>query len=264
MKKYLFSFFVSSFFLSCGQLNSEAQLSLYEGREGHILGIVELRAQKMGEKMASKCTATILDEKTIVTALHCVSDIQTNNILLQDKISFKNMVQIISPLEKQINIYQKDFDFNIEFLKDENQYFDIAFLKFKHPLFFKTSFSRKATQKDWENLKKGQDKLRVSGYGKTSIIQPQALISGEVLYIGDWGEHSFLTDTLKNTYRAKVCVGDSGGPLYTKEEDGSHLLWGVTSADFAQVYTSESFEDTSSLEDYRCSRISKSISIKLF
>ncbi len=206
-------------------------------------GIVQLELD-MGLSGKATCTGTLIEKNIVLTAAHCVADpsiIQIKAIFgLSDKRNNKN---IIVPAVKAV----AHPNFNPEVATDQTGWSDIALLKLKTNAPATVSVVKLPSVVKL-NLVKPGTQLILSGYGITNAVvrmqtinsQGQTIIvdlpskgSGTLRQVSNIqviNLNANLSEIILDQTQSKgACHGDSGGPAFLANPDGTLTQVGLTS-----------------------------------
>lgn len=211
---------------------------IHNGRpsaRGSYPWMVYLSFMVMGRLRLTTCAGTIINDRFIMTAAHCVEapeplilsaltgiqlgvwvdrDLDLNHLKLEDSLEIKRVIK------------------HANYLKDQaTRMTDVALIELEHPLKFNDSFSPICLP-DFTDF----DNLVAAGWGFVDMhgTEPERLMEAEMLVVSDdvcqqiylsLEEHEMCAgDEFSN-----VCPGDSGGPLMTRKQ-GVVFQAGITTA----------------------------------
>ncbi|MFN3696777.1 MAG: S1 family peptidase [Pseudobdellovibrio sp.] len=203
-------------------------------------GIVQLKI--ISASGVSTCTGSLIAPNLVLTAAHCVVDPELQSIAILFALSDKGLTkeQVVYATNGTVN---QEYDPSAE----KTSQHDIAILKLAQnaPSDFKLATLPKT--KSVPELKKGAV-LSFAGFGITNAIVNKAITDASgrtrILSLPSKGsgtlrkvENIVVTSvsadlkeiSLDQSKGKGACHGDSGGPAFLSQADGSRLLVGVTS-----------------------------------
>ena len=166
------------------------------------------------------CTGSIMSDKTVVTAAHCLDHMFGDNYIVFGLTEKGTDIQARKIVRHQINEKYESW-----FPEEARDVFDIGVAEFEGGL--PTGYLAAEVLEDETLLADGAD-IILAGYGVTSgSMQSEAgTLRYTTVKIRDskYGTTEVITDELQSG----SCNGDSGGPGLL-EKDGKFYLWGTTS-----------------------------------
>lgn len=173
--------------------------------------------------LGASCTASILSDKFLLTAAHCVSGSKAKDlrVIFGLKMFAKgNVVKQVSGFK----FHKRWLTAGSGELKDLG---DIAIVKFAGGL--PKGYRAANVLTDASVIKNGA-KVGLAGYGHTNGIKKTG--SGELRYVTVTIDDAAFSPTevmLDQTKGKGACQGDSGGPAYIADANGKVALFGITS-----------------------------------
>ncbi|MBC7466757.1 MAG: trypsin-like serine protease [Bdellovibrio sp.] len=188
------------------------------------------------------CTGTVVDERTILTAAHCLEDGIKNIKVLYSADPRKNLdieTDVYTIIDKKIhtNYIAKDaLKKSLEGLSSDNdraraltRSSDIALAYLDRPLKMNIPFSAVAYKKPLDiNRENSTTQITIVGYGRTSSLkndneksfdQLNGVLQKAELSV-DTSQFSHTGFFLRQWSTPGICKGDSGGPVFTKDSNG--------------------------------------------
>lgn len=180
----------------------------------------------------SVCSGVILDEKTILTAAHCLQNVTPGEVEVHAGVQHKD--EFYQPLKVQQLIIHPLYD-------EASLTHDLAIIKLKHRLPFNNRIQRISLY--YDDVEEGKDAY-VTGWGvnldgrlSDSIRSLPVNIYPSVACARKYGSdfHKDL-QLCAGTQNQDFCIGDSGGPLVINFRNDPYLV-GIVS------YTGEQCSD---------------------
>lgn len=174
-------------------------------------------------KIGAACTASILSDKFLLTAAHCVSSSNAVNLRVIFGLKMTSKGTVVRKVS--------GFKFHKRWLTagsaETKNLGDIAIVKFEGGL--PKGYRAARLLKDASLIKDGVS-VGLAGYGHTNGVAKTG--SGTLRYVVVKIENAAFSATevmLDQTKGKGACQGDSGGPAYIIDRDGKLSLFGVTS-----------------------------------
>jgi len=182
-----------------------------------------------GSQPSSICTGTIISEDVILTATHCLKSDSTESLRIklgtnmeaQDAMNPLLEIEgfVTNPLYKTVTLPEDES-------KDITVINDVAVIKLKNkiPAPFKP-----AAVIDSDLILPNDTELLLAGWGYSSYAllkgtDTNVLLEAKVKLHGYWA-----TQLLTNQLDGKgACMGDSGGPAFITDQDGTLVVVGAT------------------------------------
>jgi V8-like Glu-specific endopeptidase len=159
------------------------------------------------------CTAVIISKNTVLTAAHCVGDMRKGKVSFgtyKNKLQFREIIKYIQ---------HPEYDESIIGIVDQPAN-DVMIAKFKGDL----PFGYEPAEISDQDLVQNEIEVIVSGYGRDEDDEYDVLKKATVKVV-EAATHEFRTEEKKKG----SCDGDSGGPVFLKENESKYILVGSIS-----------------------------------
>lgn len=171
----------------------------------------------------SHCTGVVLSADKILTAAHCAKNIEKSRVVIGQDIK--------KSLQDPANIYEvKKVYFTPDYNKTAESKInnlDIAILELKKPLSENSINTFSLGQPASEN-----ELLIIAGYGRASLHQSD--LQSLELKKADYTDYDLVLNEgfikIQQIEKTGICSGDSGGPLFTQNENNQYKLIGIAIA----------------------------------
>ncbi|RYZ91229.1 MAG: trypsin-like serine protease [Proteobacteria bacterium] len=236
MRKVLLIFF--SFCLSCRTTQSPSSVKIVNGTDATdddwtTKSTVFITSFGAKGEMPGFCSGSLIGDKLIITAAHCLSQFKDNRIFVhfgKDQADTKSWVEVIN--------YQAHPNYSVEDGSTRN--FDIAWMRLKNRA--PEGFHRVPLYRSLEIMQAGKEVV-IAGFGHDSTACLTTKCPTILRYAPMKVDHLLQSPRLPNVVvlrseeHKNACNGDSGGPIYV-EKNGIRYLAGVAMG-FFSVYTGE-------------------------
>jgi secreted trypsin-like serine protease len=239
-----------------------------------VVGLLIFSTDMLGKEHQSICTGTLIDKKVVLTAAHCIADPGLTNVIVIFDQDFSKITESRLRFALTGRVHE---NYLAEVNHADSQsitanWNDLALLGLNEDAPADVTLAKLAPAAT--NIKKGQE-LTLSGYGITNAIirkiakgkngKPLVDLKGQpvIQELAGQGDgvlrkvDGILVSQVINDSKELLldqkklkgaCHGDSGGPAYMKDADGSMVQVGVTSrglealgnCNVSAVYTSVS------------------------
>ena len=242
--------FISSAIFSLGFASSahaQANLDIINGRpatgkESWAPAVVGI-ASKEKKSYSIFCTGTILNESSVVTAAHCLEDLEGEKFYVVFGLKEKDIRDA-----REVKSYVVHEAYDPKAPEEALEISDIGLIRFDGGL--PEGAEPAEIVVDEKMLKAGMPSL-VAGYGVTNAKAQTGsgtLRYGKLKIIDPgYGKHEAVTDESITA----TCNGDSGGPAMIEgPTPGQYLLWGVTSRGYKRCNKEGWYTKISSFVDW--------------
>jgi secreted trypsin-like serine protease len=214
----------------------------------------------------SICSGTLIEKNIVLTAAHCVVSLDSSKALVAIAVNFKlNLTYELSTFDLKDSIFAVGVAMNEDFLKgvtetsatDGVSWNDIAIIKLASDAPTSFQFAKLATTADLALIDTKSTPI-LSGYGVATAIVNKIVINPitkkpEVVAVPEKVPTSGVLRKVENQTVVNLiadagkdivfdqskgtgsCHGDSGGPAFLKQADGSLLQIGVASRGTEQI-----------------------------
>lgn len=188
------------------------------------------------DEKAAFCTGTLISNDIVITAFHCLENIDKEDFRIVFGLTAKNIsTNEIYEIEAiRLHDYKAIFDEEGDFLTAEN---DLAIVKLNKQAPAWTIPALVASQL----LIKTSDQIILSGFGVNDDKEMSQLpdLFFTLVPVEKITNNIIVTNQTANT---GACAGDSGGPAYITNKSGKHLIViGATRGPHEQAYSCHEF-----------------------
>lgn len=171
----------------------------------------------------SHCTGVVIAADKVLTAAHCAKNIEKSRVITGQDIK--------KSLTDDKNVYEiKKVYFTAGYKKTAESKInnlDIAILELKRPL-----PEESVNTFSMERLSDPNELLIIAGYGRASLHQSD--LQSLELKKADYTDYELTPNDgfikIQQIEKTGICSGDSGGPLFTQNENNQYKLIGIAIA----------------------------------
>ncbi len=184
----------------------------------------------MGDYRYQSCSASLITPHMLLTAGHCTAEIEAQSGLTDAQVVAAGAAFVGPEVEsaptvvgfKALKVHPK-YTNNGQVIRNDIQVIVLDEDVDQTPVWFQTEALTPETAI-------GQDVVSV-GYGITSSANQNSsgIKRSATLVLSDMDDQFLYTEAAGNKNNANVCSGDSGGPQYHKDANGTWTQWAVHS-----------------------------------